>query len=183
MFVKCPRISSDEKRARQDHDERDIHPPLSSASETDKNQLNEDTKGKDGDAKELGMLSKYKTGQSSEPNLTWVHVAPILSPRKACPSHEGTMLAGRHENQPFSAVLPPSRQGSPATQDSSISSTTPYRVPKNLKKPVRCQSQPVAGKQSEGENIQTSQGQNQSLHVTLQPLSRVCSTPLRDRIH
>lgn len=184
MLLKCPRISSEEKRVKQDRDQRDGHPPLSLASDANqaslhvasKSQLKKDTKGKDSDTKELGALSKYIAGQSSEPNLTWVHVAPILSPRKACPSHEGTMVAGSNENQPITAILPPSRQGSPATQDSSISSTTPYKHPKNLKKPIRCQSHPVAGQQSE--NTETCQGQNQSPHVTLKPLPRVCPTPL-----
>eukprot|EP00064_Thunnus_orientalis_P016653 superscaffoldBa00003350_g16722 len=129
---------------------------------------------KDSDGKEPGKLSKpYKAGQSSEPSLTWVHVAPILSPRKACASHEGTTAAGTSENQLVTAVLPPSRRGSPATQDSSISSTTPYKQPRNLKKPIQCQSQPVAGQQCESETIVTCQGQSQSPHVTLKPLPRL----------
>lgn len=184
VLLKCPRISAEEKAVKQDGDERDrasLPPTLA----TDANQnspdvagnslLNVDTKGKDSDSEEQGKLSQYSAGQSSEPSLTWVHVAPILSPRKACPSHEGNS-----ENQQVTAVLPPVRQGSPATQDSSISSTTPYKHPKNLKKPSRCQSQPLAGQQSESESetIETCQGQNQPPHVTLKPLSRVCPTPL-----
>ncbi|AWO96540.1 putative treacle protein-like [Scophthalmus maximus] len=92
-------------------------------------QLPEDTKGKDSDGEELGKLSNYKAGQSSEPSLTWVHVAPILSPRKACPLHEGTAAAGNHENQPVGAVLPPGRRGNPATQDCVVSSTTNRQAP------------------------------------------------------
>ncbi|KAE8288849.1 Circadian-associated transcriptional repressor ChIP-derived repressor of network oscillator [Larimichthys crocea] len=161
VLLKCPRISTEEKRVKQDCDERDVPPPPppSLASDANQNspdvagnsQLNEDPKGKDSDSEELGKHSQYKAGQSSEPSLTWVHVAPILSPRKACPSHEGTSVAGNNENQPIAAVLPPVRRGSLATQDSSISSTTPHKHPKNPKKPIRCQSQPVAGQQSESE--------------------------------
>ncbi|XP_030250593.1 circadian-associated transcriptional repressor-like [Sparus aurata] len=182
VLLKCPRISAEEKGVKPDGDERDrasLPPTLA----TDANQnspdvagnslLNVDTKGKDSDSEEQGKLSQYNAGQSSEPSLTWVHVAPILSPRKACPSHEGNS-----ENQQVTAVLPPVRRGSPATQDSSISSTTHYKHPKILKKPIRCQSQPVAGQQSESEAIETCLGQNQPPHVTLKPLSRVCPTPL-----
>lgn len=179
MLLKYPRISSEEKLTRQGHEETHSHPSPSlesEASQADRSQLIEDTKRKDSDTVELGTLSKYKAGQSSEPNLTWVHVAPILSPRKACPSHEGTMVAGSNENQPITAVLQPSGQGSPATQDSSISSTTPYKHPKNLKKPVQCQSQSVSVEQSE--NIEAFQGQNQPPNVTLNLLARVCTTPL-----
>lgn len=160
---------------KQDHAKRDSPPP-SSTSDADQNspdvaansQLNEDTKRKDSDSEKLGKPSNYKAGQSSEPSLTWVHIAPILSPRKACPSHEGTTVGGHNDNRPVTAILPPGRRGSPATQDSSISSTTPYKHPKNLKKPIRCQSQPVAGQQSE--TIEISQDQNQSP----QPLPSLC---------
>lgn len=186
VLLKCPRVSAEEKMVKQDGDERDGPPPRSLASDANQNlpdvagnsQLSEDIKGKDSDSEELGKLSTYKAGQSSEPSLTWVHVAPILSPRKACPSHDGTTVAGNNENKPVAAVLPPRRRGSPATQDSSVSSTTPHKHPKNLKKPIRCQSQPVAGQQSESETIETCQGQNQSPPVTLKPLPRVCPTPL-----
>ncbi|XP_042279491.1 uncharacterized protein LOC121905354 isoform X1 [Thunnus maccoyii] len=193
VLLKCPRISAEERRGKQDDDERDHPPPPppppppSLTSDANQNspdvagdsQRNEDAKGKDSDGEEPGKLSKpYKAGQSSEPSLTWVHVAPILSPRKACASHEGTTAAGTSENQLVTAVLPPSRRGSPATQDSSISSTTPYKQPRNLKKPIQCQSQPVAGQQCESETIVTCQGQSQSPHVTLKPLPRVCPTPL-----
>lgn len=171
---------------KQDCDKRDANPPLPLASDADqaspdvdgKSQRDKVTKGKDSDVEELGALSKYKAGQSSEPNLTWVHVAPILCPRKACSSHEGTNVAGSTENQPITAALATSRQGSPATQDSSVSSTTPYKQPKNLKKPTRCQSQPVAGQQSTSENAEACQGPNQSPPVTLKPLPRMCPTPL-----
>ncbi|XP_037639714.1 uncharacterized protein LOC119496472 [Sebastes umbrosus] len=185
VLLKCPRISAEEKKVKQDCDK--SNGPSSPSLAPDANQkssdvagnsqLNEDTKGKDSDGEELGKQSKYKAGQSSEPSLTWVHVAPILSPRKACPSHKGTTAAGNNENQPVAAVLPPGRRGSPAMQDSSISSTTPYnKHPKNLKKPIRCQSQPTAGQQSVSETAETCQ--SQSPQVTLTPLPEVCPTPL-----
>ncbi|KAM8734288.1 uncharacterized protein AB9X84_023132 [Acanthopagrus schlegelii] len=185
VLLKCPRISAEEKGVKQDGDKTDpASLPPTLADDANQNSpdvagnslLNVDTKGRDSDSEEQGKLSsQYKAGQSSEPSLTWVHVAPILSPRKACPSHEGNS-----ENQQVTAVLPPVRRGSPATQDSSISSTTPSKHPKNLKKPIRCQSQPVAGQQSESESetMETCHGQNQPPHVTLKPLSRVCPTPL-----
>lgn len=143
-----------------------------------KSQLREYTKRQDSGSEELGKLSNYKAGQSSEPSLTWVHIAPILSPRKACTSNENMTVAGNNENQPVTAVLPPSRRGSPATQDSSVSSTTPYKQPKNLKKPIRCQSQDAAGQESDSETINARQSQGQSPHVTLKPLPRVCPNPL-----
>lgn len=186
---KCPRVRAEEKRVKRDEDERDDPPPPPSpASDASQNRADEashsqhseeDTKGKDSKGEETGKLSKYKAGQSSEPSLTWVHVAPILSPRKACPSHEGAAASGNNENQPAAAATPPpSRRGSSATQDSSISSTTPYKHSKNTKKSTRCQSQPVAGQQSESETIKACQGQSQSAHVTLKPLPRVCPAPL-----
>lgn len=140
-----------------------------------KSQLNQDTHRRDNGAEEPGTLSKYKAGHSSEPNLTWVHIAPILSPRKACPSHQGAVVAGSSENQPVTAVPHLSRQGGPATQDSAVSSTTPNKLPRTTKKPPRCQSQPAAGHQSQG--AETCQGQSQS-HVTIRPLPGACPASL-----
>nr|XP_020473299.1 circadian-associated transcriptional repressor-like [Monopterus albus] len=178
VLLKCPHISAEEKRLNQDEKDGPPPPPslLCDADQNSPNvacngQLNEYINRKDSSSDELGRLSKYKARHSSEPSLTWVHVAPIVSPRKACPAHEGTTVTGSNENQPD--VLPPSGRDSPATQDSSVSSTTPSKHPKNLKKPVRCQSQLVAGQQSE-----SGQGQSQSPHVTLKPLPRVCPAPL-----
>ncbi|XP_068180633.1 uncharacterized protein [Antennarius striatus] len=183
VFPKCPRINTEEKRVKQDCDERDCPSLPLVGSDANRNspnkagniQINEDVKGKD--SEELIKLSKYKAGQRAEPSLTWVHVAPILSPGKACRSHEGTVKTGNPENQPNSPIPPPGRQDSPATQDSSISSTTPYKQPKTLKKPNWCQSQLIPEQQSGGETVEACQDQNQS-HATLQPLPRVCPTPL-----
>ncbi|XP_031709080.1 uncharacterized protein LOC116386737 [Anarrhichthys ocellatus] len=182
VLLKCPRVGAEEKRVKTDCDGT---PSPSLAPDANQNsadvagddQLNEDTKGKDRDGEDLGKQSKYKAGQSSEPSLTWVHVAPILSPRKACPTHESTMVASNNEKQPVSRVLPLRRKGSPETQNSSISSTTQYKHPKNLKKPIQCQSQPITGEQSESETAETCQGQNQAPLVPPAPLPVVCTTP------
>ncbi|XP_030640572.1 circadian-associated transcriptional repressor [Chanos chanos] len=77
---------------------------------------------------EEGERSGCEVKSWSEPNLTWVHVAPIFSPPKSCPSHENYLLL---------AVTPPTSRDSPVTQDSFISSTTPSA------EPTGCQSQPV----------------------------------------
>lgn len=179
VLLKCPRIGPGEKSAKRDQSEGE-HPP-GSQDMAEKSQPNQDTKGKAGSVEEQDALSEHKAGQSSEPNLTWVHVAPILSPPKACPSQSLSAAAGGAgcDNQPGTAALPAGgRQGgSPATQDSSISSTTSHKHPKNLKKPIRCQSQPVAGQQREGENTEARQGQNQS-NDALKPLPRPCPAPL-----
>lgn len=157
-LLKCPRFGAEEKRPKLDDDENKKPPlPPSLASDADQNlpdaagdgQIQNDTKGKNIDGEEPSKLAKYKAGQSSEPKLTWVHVAPILSPRKTCPSNESTTVAGNSEDQLVTAVLPPGKKGNPAMQDSSVTSTTPYKHPKSLKKPSRCQSQPSAEQQSE----------------------------------
>nr|XP_023685774.1 circadian-associated transcriptional repressor isoform X1 [Paramormyrops kingsleyae]XP_023685775.1 circadian-associated transcriptional repressor isoform X1 [Paramormyrops kingsleyae] len=77
-----------------------------------------------------GQSSGYKVTHVSEPSLTWVHVAPILSPPKSCPSHNSR--ESKHGNFTVVAVTPPTTRGSPATQDSSISSTTPFSDPCHL---------------------------------------------------
>ncbi|KAM3873300.1 circadian associated repressor of transcription a [Diretmus argenteus] len=185
VLLKRPHISGEgngekqetRSKKQEDNEGKSPCPPLASDAASD-SKLDEDRKGKDNDCKEKGESSNYNAGQYSEPSLTWVHVAPILSPPKACPSHNGTAVASNNDNQFVPAVPLLSSRGSPATQDSSISSTTPYKRPKNLKKPIRCQSQPVAGQQIESETLETCPGQSQSPPVTLEPLSRVCPTPL-----
>ncbi|XP_029958793.1 uncharacterized protein LOC115396866 [Salarias fasciatus] len=182
VLLKCPRVSAEEKSAKPYEDERDgppSSPPLASDANQNSpdvagNSQSDDTKGTDSDGDEHSKLSQYKAGQSSEPSLTWVHVAPILSPRKACVPHEGAAaLAGTYEK-----ILAPGRRGSPAMQDSSISSTTPHKHPKNQKKPTRCQSQPDAEQQGEGEGGETCQDRSHSPHVTLKPLPLACPATL-----
>ncbi|XP_061572900.1 uncharacterized protein LOC133432766 isoform X2 [Cololabis saira] len=175
VLIKCPRISAEDGTMKPEQDTG--HRPPSSPSLANQHSpdvaanghLNDDKKGKDSENGEPGKLSKYNAGQSSEPSLTWVHVAPILSPRKACLSHEGTTIVAHIEN-----VLPLSIRGSPAMQDSSISSTTPSKHPNNQKMPVQCQSQPVPVQQNETEIADTHQGESQPSAVTLKPLSGVC---------
>ncbi|KAM6935461.1 uncharacterized protein PEZ65_005813 isoform 2-T2 [Lycodopsis pacificus] len=183
VLLKCPRVGAEEKRVKADCDGTPSPSDANqnSADVAGDDQLNEATKAKDGDGEELGKQSKYKAGQSSEPSLTWVHVAPILSPRKACPTHESALVASNNEKQPVSPVLPLRRKGSPETQNSSISSTTQYKHPKNLKRPIQCQSQPITGEQSE--NAETCRGQNQAPLVPPAPLPVLCPTPPVDLMH
>uniref|UniRef100_A0A1A7Y0S4 Chromosome 1 open reading frame 51 n=1 Tax=Iconisemion striatum TaxID=60296 RepID=A0A1A7Y0S4_9TELE len=159
MPAKCPRVGADERRTTHNQDKRDGAP--SSPSLVCKVQQHLGTKGCE--SEEHDDLSAYKSSQSSEPRLTWVHIAPISSPRKACLSHEGAETEAHSEK-----VLAPSRRGSPAMQDSSISSTTPSEHPRNLKKPVQCQSQLVFGQQRGSESTGTSP--NRSPLITTKPL-------------
>ncbi|KAM9488553.1 circadian associated repressor of transcription a isoform 2-T2 [Clarias gariepinus] len=75
----------------------------------------------------------------AESGLTWVHVTPILSPPKSHPllsEREGGTKDIRNDHFLVTPPSPASR-GSPATQDNSISSTTP------CSDPVTYQIQPV----------------------------------------
>lgn len=87
----------------------------------------------------------------AEPGLTWVHVTPILSPPKSCPSvsvreGEAKDIGNGHFLLPPSALT---SRGSPATQDSSISSTTP------CSEPVTYQIQPEMVTQTKGQSQST----------------------------
>lgn len=119
VLLKSPRVSSED-------DKNTMH---SVAAASDPNDTSTDSAVED--MGEQGKSSKCK-GRSSEPSLTWVHVAPILS---TSPS-----VAGNGDKQP----APSNHRNSPATQDSSVSSTTTKRNQKNSTKPARCQSQPCA---------------------------------------
>lgn len=177
--IKCRRTDGEERRKKHTRDERDqsaassllasdTHPSLPDV--VCSSQLSNGAKGNDSEGEELDQRSKYKAAQSSEPRLTWVHVAPIPSPRKTCISHEAIKAESVSE-----IVLTAGSRGSPAMQDCSISSTTPSKNPKNQKKPTQCQSQLVAaGLQGETESTGTRQGQNQPAFVSLKPLARVC---------
>ncbi|CAL9705687.1 unnamed protein product [Knipowitschia caucasica] len=119
--LKSPRVSTEEEKARStDH-----------AAEN---------------AEERGKPSKYK-GHRSESSLTWVHVAPILSPRK---SNSPTMAENSDQTPATAGSL--RKRNSPATQDSSISSTTTMKNSKNTTKLARCQSQPSAAQSNENKN-------------------------------
>ncbi|XP_061677074.1 uncharacterized protein LOC133501374 [Syngnathoides biaculeatus] len=146
-LLKCPRLSSQEKKKQGDSDEeggeKDVRPrtPPSSSSHQISANASVCAKGNNSDCDESGKPSEYKTGRGSEPSLTWVHVAPILSPRKTGTS---TTAGSGTKNRT-----------SPATQDSAVSSTTPSKHSKNLKKPPRCQSQAATDEQGD-----TCQGQS-----------------------
>ncbi|MEQ2190746.1 hypothetical protein XENOCAPTIV_007886, partial [Xenoophorus captivus] len=177
--IKCCRTSGEERREKHNQDERDqsTSSPLLASDANPyspdmvcNSQLNDSAKGNDSEGEGPDERSKYKVAQCSEPRLTWVHVAPISSPRKACLSHEVTKMEGINET-----ILTVGSRGSPAMQDSSISSTTPSKIPKNQKKPTQCQSQLIAAEQQgETETTGTCQGQNQPALVSLKPLARVC---------
>lgn len=64
---------------------------------------------------------EHKVIRWSGSRLTWVHIAPIFSPPKSGPSHKGGMAYDR--------VAPLTSRSSPVTQDSFISSTTPFSEP------------------------------------------------------
>ncbi|XP_019737106.1 circadian-associated transcriptional repressor [Hippocampus comes] len=136
---KCPPISAQEKKHQDDSEEEDTGapagspcpppplpppppPPPPSSSPPSPSHQNP-AKGNDSGSDSSGNPSEYKTARVSEPSLTWVHVAPILSPRKT-----GALAVGSGE----------------ATQDSAVSSTTPPELSKDLKKAARCQSQAAA---------------------------------------
>nr|XP_057939458.1 circadian associated repressor of transcription a isoform X2 [Doryrhamphus excisus] len=167
---KCPRLSPEEnkttkQRGGADEEEeegsRPPPPPLASPDVS-------------GDAKVKGD-GDLKAGHGSEPSLTWMHVAPILSPRKTCLSRDGTTMTTTTTTSAASAACsedqlgPACRRGSPATQDSSVSSTTPSKHAKNLKKATRCQSQPAAEQQGDTTSCQA---QSQSSHTDVKPLTR-----------
>ncbi|KAB5586572.1 hypothetical protein PHYPO_G00003270 [Pangasianodon hypophthalmus] len=82
----------------------------------------------------------------AEPGLTWVHVAPILSPPKSCPSLNVREGGDKDIRNGYFVLTPPppGSRGSPATQDNSISSTTP------CSEPVTYQVQPEMVTQTEG---------------------------------
>lgn len=127
VLLKSPRVSSEE--------DKNLKHSSSAASDTSRTTTDSAAE----DTEERGKSSKCQ-GHSSEPSLTWIHVAPILSPRKSTSS-----AAGNSVKQP-TPTAPSTHRNSPATQDCSISSTTTKRNQKNTTKPARCQSQPSAAK-------------------------------------
>lgn len=125
VLLKSPRFSSEDDKSTG----------RSSSAASDSTQTSTDSTAEDTEGQ--GKPSTRKV-HSSEPSLTWVHVAPILSPRKSASS---SSAAGHGDKQP----APSSHRSSPAMQDSSVSSsTTTKRNQKNTTKPARCQSQPSA---------------------------------------
>lgn len=119
-----------------------------------------------------GEPSGHSGGPYSEPSLMRVHASPTFSDPKSCSPHKGA-AADPKGTQLVSAVPPPTSRGSPIMQDSSISSTTPYKDPKNQGKPLQSRSgQHVARQQPESATtLETIRGPSQSPPVTVQPLT------------
>ncbi|KAG9345421.1 hypothetical protein JZ751_009968 [Albula glossodonta] len=133
----------------------------------------EDNRAKEGE----GEKPEYKVTRWSEPSTTWVHVSPILSPPKFCSSHE-TVRGGKKGSVTTTAISsPPPARASPATQDSSISSTTPFSDLRRLHprqcQPVACQSKPVATETEdcEGGATEAHQGWSQCLPTIRKPFN------------
>ncbi|XP_028836814.1 circadian-associated transcriptional repressor-like [Denticeps clupeoides] len=113
-----------------------------------------------------GEASSLRGIRWSEPSLTWVHTAPILSPPKSCPPHEGG--SGKRGSFVVFAVPPATTRGSPAMQDSSISSTTPFSEPCQSPQQIGCQTKP-AGDVPQTSEACTGQGRGQ---VSSPPIMR-----------
>ncbi|CAL8247267.1 unnamed protein product [Lota lota] len=189
VAVKCPRVTSNNAE-RKAHQEGSLHvlllsDPLPTPEEADRDQV-EQPKGKDSEKK--GKPSNGNTGQSSEPSLTWVHVAPILSPSKACTPHKspapstasaGATAACDITNELAAVVPAPTSTCSTAMQDSSVTSTTPHKHHETDEKmPTRCQSPPAAGQQTKGMTLERCPRENPPRPVPSQPPSRLCPAPL-----
>lgn len=88
--------------------------------------------------KRVSETLEHKVIRWSGSRLTWVHIAPIFSPPKSGPSHKGGMANDRGSGSILLPVSPLTSRSSPATQDSFISSTTPFS------EPAGCQCQSVS---------------------------------------
>ncbi|XP_076136172.1 uncharacterized protein LOC143118917 isoform X2 [Alosa pseudoharengus] len=118
----------------------------------------------------------------SEPSLTWVHVAPIPSPRKSCSGVAGAGPgAGAKGSSAVMVALPQSSRGSPAMQDSSISSTTPLLQPSSpqLQPSVEAADPPGhTPRDPTHDSPLQGKGQATAPPITTRPLSRVESGAL-----
>nr|XP_055067727.1 circadian-associated transcriptional repressor-like [Misgurnus anguillicaudatus] len=115
----------------------------------------------------VGETSEHKVIRWPGSKLTWVHVAPIFSPPKSGPSHK----VGAKERGGGYVLLPVSpltSRSSPATQDSSVSSTTPFSEPDGS------QCQPVTSG-----TASALQGCVQSPPITMKPSCLVRQSPLQ----
>ncbi|KAL0985208.1 hypothetical protein UPYG_G00154110 [Umbra pygmaea] len=120
-----------------------------------------DIRKKDENCKE-GESSSQKPAHCSEPSFKRVCVSPILS-----------LQTAREEKQLVPAVPPPSSRGSPAMQDSSISSTTPILNQQQAQQHlIGCQSLLVAGKTGV-KTLKNCQEPCQSNPITAKPFKRV----------
>lgn len=133
----------------------------------------------EGKSRGNGEPSGHSAGPCSEPILMLGHASTTISNPKSCSPLEGT-AADPKVTQLISAVPLPTSRGSPIMQDSSISSTTPYKDPKNQGKPLQSESsQHVAGQQPESvATLETGRAASQSPTVTVQPLTGATPVPL-----
>ncbi|CAL8256163.1 unnamed protein product [Boreogadus saida] len=191
VAVKRPCITTNDNTERNKHQVESLpslplSDPTPTPEEADRDQV-EQSKGKGSENK--GKPPNCSTGQSSEPSLTWVHVAPILSPSThkshalstaAAAAAVGT--AASNITNELAAVFPaPITPGSTAMQDSSVTSTTPHKHHQtDLKMPTSCQSPPAAGQQTKGTALKTCQ--RETLPPPVPPPTPITALPcpLRD---
>ncbi|XP_046870444.1 circadian-associated transcriptional repressor-like [Hypomesus transpacificus] len=150
---------------------------LSNASRQGDNRKEKEDESRDRE----GETSCSKASGWSEPSLTWVHVTPIFSATKPCSSHRGKPR-DQKGIQPVPALPPSTSRGSPATQDCSISSTTPYNDSQNQQQPMGCHIQPVARQRVESMTSESCEGRSQPSFTVKPsgrpaPKTRVCSAP------
>ncbi|XP_043117891.1 uncharacterized protein LOC122361025 [Puntigrus tetrazona] len=79
--------------------------------------------------RQFGETLENKAIRWSGSRLTWMHVAPIFSPPKSGPSHNGGMAKERGSRNILLPVSPLTSRSSPAMQDSFVSSTTHFSEP------------------------------------------------------
>ncbi|CAL8341679.1 unnamed protein product [Gadus morhua 'NCC'] len=189
VAVKRPCITTNDNTERKKHQvdslpSLPLSDPTPTPEEADRDQV-EQSKGKG--SGNNGKPPNCSTGQSSEPSLTWVHVAPILSPS----THKSQALstaaaavgtAASDITNELAAVFPaPISPGSTVMQDSSVTSTTPHKHHQtDLKMPTSCQSPPAAGQQTKGTALKTCQ--RETLPPPVPPPTPIAALPcpLRD---
>ncbi len=79
--------------------------------------------------KQFGETLEHQVIRWSGSRRTWVHIAPIFSPPKSSPSHNGGMGKERGSRSVLLPISPITSSSSPAMQDSFVSSTTPFSEP------------------------------------------------------
>ncbi|XP_051574118.1 circadian-associated transcriptional repressor-like [Myxocyprinus asiaticus] len=110
--------------------------------------------------KRVDETSEHKVIRWSGSSMTWVHVTPIFSPPKSGSSQKGEAAKERGSGYVLLPVSTVTSRSSPATQDSSVSSTTPFSEPSG------CQCQPVTLG-----NASPLQGRAQTPPITMKPSS------------
>ncbi len=79
--------------------------------------------------KQFGETLEHQVIRWSGSRRTWMHIAPIFSPPKSSPSHNGGMGKERGSRSVLLPISPITSSSSPAMQDSFVSSTTPFSEP------------------------------------------------------